>query len=76
MGTGGYVQSPIDLIYRQEHTGKPVMPQVLLLIVLDQLHLPAHTAKVYLLATLQVDWFIQNVAEMITMYVVQMCSLQ
>ncbi|KAJ1176566.1 hypothetical protein NDU88_001840 [Pleurodeles waltl] len=62
----GCIQSPTDFIYRQESTGKPVMPQALLYIALEQLHLPAHTAKEYLLATLQTDWFITQLSEMIT----------
>ncbi|KAJ1125406.1 hypothetical protein NDU88_003838 [Pleurodeles waltl] len=65
------IQSPTDFIYRQESTGKPVMPQALLYIALEQLHLPAHTAKEYLLATLQTDWFIPQLSEMITMYIAE-----
>ncbi|KAJ1174765.1 hypothetical protein NDU88_000056 [Pleurodeles waltl] len=67
----GCIQSPTDFIYRQESTGKPVMPQALLYIALEELHLPAHTAKEYLLATLQTDWFIPQLSEMITMYIAE-----
>ncbi|KAJ1079734.1 hypothetical protein NDU88_000026 [Pleurodeles waltl] len=41
----GCTQTGTDLIYRQMSTGKPVMPYVLLLIALNLLHLPSHTAR-------------------------------
>ncbi|KAJ1098939.1 hypothetical protein NDU88_004046 [Pleurodeles waltl] len=58
----GCIQSPTDFIYRQESTGKPVMPQVLLYPALEQLHFPAHTAKEYVLATLQTVQYANNTA--------------
>ena len=42
-----------DLVYRQQSMGKLVMPQALLGIALDKIHLPAHISRDYLETQIQ-----------------------
>lgn len=45
------------------------MPQVLLQVALDQLHLPTHVSRDNMSTTLQTDWFIPNAHELIQLFV-------